>query len=277
LGVTAEKPHRLKNVTRGYWGTQPTAHPANDTIYKLQVTIVYGYQGIIPNMALQDKVAEWYADVAAVSGVTHQDFDGQEFLFNNGHGYYSAKRFFRRMFEHAAQRGVPYIRFSGATLSEGSWHYQSVWNVGGGRNMYDPDTREWGSTTSQGKDLRDVTWSNYFPASFGVNFHIKEDTTVRQYEHIQAISVGFGATYTLSLGQQDVESCPQKEEIFKAIRTWEDARAANAFPRHIKKKLMNPAFDWTLERGNDNDRWTLHRLEDDRRVESFHLQRAEGY
>jgi hypothetical protein len=65
------------------------------------------------------------------------------------------------MFERAAQVGVPYIRFTGATLSEGSWHYQSIWNVGGGKNLYDADTREWGSTTSQGKDLRDVTYSNY--------------------------------------------------------------------------------------------------------------------
>ena len=68
--------------------------------------------------------------------------------FNNGHGYYSTKRFFRRIFERAKEIGVPYIRVSGATLSEGSWHYQSVWNVGGGRNLYDVDTREWGSATS---------------------------------------------------------------------------------------------------------------------------------
>jgi len=29
-------------------------------------------------------------------------------------------------------------------------------------NLYDADTREWGSTTSQGKDLRDVTYANFF-------------------------------------------------------------------------------------------------------------------
>lgn len=277
LGITDEKPYRLKNVTRGYWGTQPTAHHLNDTIYKLQVTINYGYDGIIPNIALQDKIAEYYADVAAINGVTLYDLDGQEFLFNNGHGYYSAKRFFRKMFEHAERQGVPYIRFSGATLSEGSWHYQSMWNVGGGKNLYDVDTREWGSTTSQGKDLRDVTYSNYYPVSFGGNFPINANSTVEQYEHIQAISVGFGATYFLSLNQNDVESCPQKDKIFKAIRTWEDARAANAFPRHIKKMLMRPEYNWTLEAGEDNNSWILYRLKDNKRVESFKLKRAVGY
>lgn len=277
LGVTDTKPYRLKNVTRGYWGTKPEVHPANEPVYKLQVTINYGYEGIIPNLALQDEIAGYYAEVAKRSGVTLYDFDGQEFLFNNGHGYYSAKRFFRKMFERAEALGVPYLRFSGATLSEGSWHYQSVWNVGGGRNLYDLDTREWGSATSQGKDLRDVTYSNYYPVSFGGNFAIKDTSTVEQYEHIQALSVGYGATCFLALNQQDVESCPQKEAIFRAIRTWQDARAANAFPRQLRKLLMNPAYDWTLEAGADPDTWTLYRLAHGKPVGTYPLKRAAGY
>ena len=277
LGVSDVPPYTLQNVTRGYWGTKPTFHKANETISKLQVTINYGYDGLIPNLALQDKIAQYYAEVAAYSGLTFYDFDGQEFLFNNGHGYYSAKRFFRKMFERAEELDVPYIRFSGATLSEGSWHYQSVWNVGGGRNLYDLNTREWGSTTSQGKDLRDVTYSNYYPVSFGGNFAIKDTSTVEQYEHIQAISVGYGATYFLIINQEDVESCPQKDEIFKAIRIWEDARRANAFPRQIKKLLRNPSYNWRLEANKDGHSWTLYRLINNDKVESFVLQRAEGY
>ena len=66
------------------------------TIYKLQVTVNYGYDGVIPNMQLQDEIAKYYADVCYINGLAYYDFDGQEFLFNNGHGYYSAKRFFRK-------------------------------------------------------------------------------------------------------------------------------------------------------------------------------------
>lgn len=271
MGVSDTKPYTLRHVKRGYWGTQPAAHAANDTVYKLQVTVNYGYDGIIPNMALQDEIARLYAEIAHKSGVTMYDFDGQEFLFNNGHGYYSAKRFFRVMFDHARQLGVPYLRFSGATLSEGSWHYQSMWNVGGGRNLYDVDTREWGSTTSQGKDLRDVTYANFYPVSFGGNFAIRDTSFVAQYEHIEAIAVGFGATYFLTINQDDVERCPQKTQIFKAIRTWEAARRANVFPRSIKKLLMNPALDWTLEEGEQADTWILYRLEGGKKVESFRL------
>src|SRR6185369_11717178 len=119
--------------------------------------------------------------------------------------------------------------------------YQSIWNVGGGKNLYDVDTREWGSTTSQGKDLRDVTYANFFPVGMGGNFPVKANSKAADYEHVQAISVGIGTTYSLILNQQDVESCPQKEAIFKAIRTWENARSANAFPRNIKALLADPS------------------------------------
>ncbi len=277
LGVTDTPPYRLKNVTRGYWNTTASSHKAGDVVDKLQVTINYGYEGIIPNMALQDEIARYYAEVAKKSGITMYDFDGQEFLFNNGHGYYSVKRFFRNMFEHAAELGIPYLRFSGATLSEGSWHYQSMWNVGGGKNLYDVDTREWGSSTSQGKDLRDVTYSNYYPVSFGGNFAIRDTSFVEQYEHIEAISCGYGATYFLTINQADVEKCPQKDQIFEVIRTWEDARHANAFPRHIKKLLMRPEYNWRLKAKPDGNHWTLYRLEEGKVVQEFELSRAKGY
>lgn len=257
LGVSNNPPYRLLNVERGYWKTTPSNHNTGDTIYKLQVTINYGYDGVIPNMQLQDEIAKYYAEVCYINGLAYYDFDGQEFLFNNGHGYYSTKRFFRKMFERAKESGVSYIRFTGATLSEGSWHYQSIWNVGGGKNLYDADTREWGSATSQGKDLRDVTYSNYFPVGMGGNFPIKSNSTVEQYEHIQAISVGVGTTYSLQLNQKDVESCAQKEAIFSVIRTWENARAANAFSRSLKKQLADPAKSWRLEQADDNN-WKLY-------------------
>ncbi len=260
LGVSDQPPYRLLNVKRGYWNTVPLSHEEGDIVYKLQVTVNYGYDGVIPNMQLQDEIAKYYGEVCKINGLAYYDFDGQEFLFNNGHGYYSAKRFFRKMFEHARTVGVPYIRFTGATLSEGSWHYQSIWNVGGGKNLYDVDTREWGSTTSQGKDLRDVTYANFFPVGMGGNFPITAKSTVEQYEHIQAISVGLGTTYSMRLNQKDVESCPQKDAIFQVIRTWEDARAANAFPRQVKILLADPAKSWKLEVGNDKNTWRLYEV-----------------
>ncbi len=274
LGVSDQPPYRLLNVKRGYWKTTPASHATGDTVYKLQVTVNYGYDGLIPNMQLQDKIGEYYADVCKINGLAYYDFDGQEFLFNNGHGYYSTKRFFRKMFERGKKIGVPYIRFTGATLSEGSWHYQSIWNVGGGKNLYDFTTREWGSTTSQGKDLRDVSYANFFPVGMGGNFAIGAKSVVEDYEHIQAISVGTGTTYSLILNQKDVESCPQKEAIFATIRTWEQARAADVFPRWLKAQLADPANSWRLEQGKEETSWVLYRLVNGVKTAPVYLQKS---
>ncbi|MDE5944752.1 MAG: hypothetical protein K2G93_04115 [Rikenella sp.] len=271
LGVSTEPPYRLLNVTRGYWNTVPTAHAAGEAVDKLQVTVGWGYQGLVPNLELQDEIGSHYGDVAARSGIGHLDFDGQEFLFHSGFGTYSVKRFLRQMFARTRELGLPDIRFTGATLSEGSWHYQSIWNVGGGRNMYDADLRVWGSTTSQGKDLRDVTYANFFPSSFGGNFPITAASTVEQYEHIEATAVGYGATYGLKLGQRDVESCPQKYAIFRVIRTWEEARRADAFPTHIRRLLQDPSLNWRLEARDDGRSWKLDQLVDGKPVRSFVL------
>ena len=50
LGVSDTAPYRLLNVKRGYWDTKPVHHQANDTIYKLQVTLNYGYDGKIKSI-----------------------------------------------------------------------------------------------------------------------------------------------------------------------------------------------------------------------------------
>ena len=271
LGVSDTAPYRLLNVTRGYWGTEPSEHRRGDCVDKMQVTVAWGYQGLIPNLELQDEIARHYADICRNSGIGYYDFDGQEFLFHSGFGSYSVKRFFRTMFERAQEYGLPDIRFTGATLSEGSWHYQSIWNVGGGLNMYDADKRMWGSTTSQGKDLRDVTFANFFPSSFGGNFPITAASTVEQYEHIEATAVGYGATYSLKISQKDVESCPQKYAIFDVIRTWEEARRAGAFPSYIRKLLRDPSLNWRLKEKPGESGWTLCRLEDGKVVQSFDL------
>ncbi|MEO6136520.1 MAG: hypothetical protein ABIP35_15280 [Ginsengibacter sp.] len=276
LGVSDTYPYMRKNVTRGYWNTKKSNHEAGDTLYKLQVTLDYGYEGLIPDIYLQDKIAEYYADVSSINGIRFIDLDGQEFLFNNGHGYYSVKRFFRKLFDRASLGKIPYLRVSGATLSEGSWHYQSVWNVGGGKNMYDLSTDEWGSATSEGKDLRDVAFANYFPATLGSNFGIDSSSTPKEYQHIEAISVGVGVTYLIPLNQKSVESCPLKYEIFHAIRTWENARAANAFPRSIKRQLADPKKNWHLEQ-IDHDNWKLYQIVNEVKEPAINLTRDSNY
>ncbi len=120
--------------------------------------------------------------------------------------------------------------------------------------MYNNKTRTWGI---EGKDIRNVTFGNYFPATFGGNFAFTPSSTVQEYENIEAISVGLGVTYALELSEKSVESCPQKYEIFNAIKIWENARAANAFPPRVKKELQDTSKYFHLEAVNANN-WNLY-------------------
>lgn len=275
VGVSSTAPYTLQNVTRGYWGTVATEHDKGDTIYKLQATCGGGYAGLVPDIDLQDSIAAYYADVSIKNGIHYIDWDGQEFLYDQAMGSYSVKRFHRVLFQRAAAGGIPYLRIMGATLSEGSWHYQSVWNVGGGKNMYDPVRRQWGI---EGKDIRNVAFANYFPATFGITYGIGRSSTVQQFENLEAVSVGVGVTYMMDLRQSSVESCPVKYAIFSAIRTWENARAASAFPGWLKKELADTARYFHLQQVDANT-WDLFQVdaEGKDRVLYQRLSRAPGY
>lgn len=271
-GISKTPPYILQQVKRGYWGTAAANHKAGDIVYKLQTNC---YHGLVPDIFLQDEYAEYYANVFKKQGMHYIDFDGEEGLFYQGYGEYSAKRFYRKLFDAVERNGISPIRITGATLSGGSWHYHSVWNVGGGKNMYDLKDRRWGI---EGKDLRNVTFGNYFPSTFGGNFPLSPTSTVQEYENIESLSVGLGVTYAMQLSERSVESCPQKYAIFHAVSTWEKARAAGAFPLRVRKQLADVSKYFHLE-AVDANTWNLYEVQQDGSHKELFitLKRKNGY
>lgn len=249
-GVTRKFPYTLTGVERGAYKTAALNHNAGDVIAKLQVNC---YAGFIPGMELQDKYAEFYAKLLTEGGMNYIDFDGFESFTYQGHGQYSFKRFMRKLFDDYHRLGGEYLRVMGSCVFEGNWHYMSVCNVGGGNHMFDPVNNKWGI---EGKDIRYSFTSNYFPCTFGVQ-SVKRDWNVQVIENLQAQSIAWDATYMLGLCENDIEKNPQKYEIFKAFRTWEDARAANIFPKNLKIKMQNGENRYHLERAADNT-WKLY-------------------
>jgi hypothetical protein len=82
----------------------------------------------------------------------------------------------------------------------------------------------------------------------------------------------------MQLSQSGVESCSQKYAIFSAIRTWENARAAGAFPRLLKKQLADPTRYFHLEQVDSNT-WNLYTVDSTGANKVFYqtLTRAAGY
>lgn len=251
-GVTTRKPYILTGVKRGAYKTEATSHMAGEELVKLQINC---YHGFIPGIRLQDEYADFYAKWLIDGGMNYIDFDGYESFTYQGHGQYSFKRFMRRMFDSFELLGGGYLRVMGSCVFEGNWHYMSVCNIGGGNHMFNPVTNKWGI---EGKDFRYALRSNYFPCTFGIQ-NFNPEWTVQVVENLQSKAIAWDATYMLGLSEAAVEKCPRKYELFKAFRTWEDARIANVFPASLKEEMQKEENKYHLERLNDKT-WKMYRV-----------------
>jgi len=240
-GISDHPPYVLKGIQRGYDGTTPQAHQAGDELDKLQMNC---YDGFVPDMRLMPTYADYYAKVMAKNGMGYIDFDGLESTLYQNQGYYGVRVFFRRFFETFFKLTGRYPRVMGSCVFAGGWSYMSVCNVGGGNNMFDPILNRWGI---EGKDVRYGLGNSYFPPTFGIqDYH--SDWSVCDAENLQAKAIGWGATYMLGLSQDAVEKSGEKQAIFRAFRTWEDARERGVFSPAIKRELADLTKKFHLER-----------------------------
>ncbi|HVI44855.1 MAG TPA: hypothetical protein VM802_08290 [Chitinophaga sp.] len=244
-GVTRTPPYTFLHLKRGAYHTTRGSYKAGTTLVKLEPNC---YRGFAPDMNLQDVYANYYGKWLTEGGMDYIDFDGLESCMYQGHGQYSFKRFFRGLFDSYYRNGGKYLRVMGSAVGEGSWHYMSVCNVGGGDHMFSPVKNKWGI---EGKDMRYVFESSYFPATFGIQWY-KEDWSLYDAENLEAKSIGWNATYMLGLSQQTVEASGEKEAIFTAIRAWEEARMANKFNNELKEKLKELNYKFHLEKAGAN-------------------------
>ncbi len=255
-GITRIPPYTFLKVKRGFHHTIRGTYKAGTTIVKLQPNC---YRGFVPDMNLQDVYADYYGKWLTEGSMDYIDFDGLESCMYQGHGQYSFKRFFRGLFDSYYRNGGKYLRVMGSAVQEGSWHYMSVCNVGGGDHMFSPILNKWGI---EGKDMRYVFESSYFPATFGIqNYQV--DWNLYDAENLQAKSIGWNATYMLGLSQQTVEANAEKGAIFNAYRTWEEAREAGVFTKARKEKLKDLNYKFHLEKAG-NKSFLLYAVKENR-------------
>ncbi len=240
-GITAAAPFILTGVKRGQYGTQASAHAAGDELVKLQMNC---YHGFVPDMKLMLDYADYYANLLNDGGMQYIDFDGLESTLYQNQGYYAVRVFFRRLFDtYKKLSGGKYLRVMASATFPGGWEYESVGNVGGGRQNFDPVSNEWGI---EGKDILNGYGNSYYPGTFGIQSY-NSDWSVFDAENLEAKSIGWHATYMLGLSEEGVEKSGEKAAIFKQFRMWEDARAANVFTPAVKSRLQDMSLKFHLE------------------------------
>ncbi|OQP63918.1 hypothetical protein A3860_23605 [Niastella vici] len=240
-GITTTPPYTFLKIKRGFHRSVRGTYKAGTMIVKLQPNC---YRGFVPDMNLQEVYADYYGKWLTEGKMDYIDFDGLESCMYQGHGQYSFKRFFRGLFDSYTRNGGRYLRVMGSAVYEGSWHYMSVCNVGGGDNMFSPVLNKWGI---EGKDMRYVFEGSYFPATFGIQ-GLQTGWTVYDIENLQAKSIGWNATYMLGISQGTLEKCANKQALIDAFRTWEDARVAQLFTKAQKEKLKDLSHKFHLTR-----------------------------
>jgi hypothetical protein len=240
-GISQQAPWTLTGIKRGFGSTRAQEHHAGEPLAKLQQNC---YGGFCPDMTLMESYADYYAAVMAENRMDYVDFDGLESTLYLNQGYYGVRRFMRRFFETFARlTGGRAPQVMGAGVIPGEWEYVGSCNVGGGNNMFDPIENRWGT---EGKDIRHSFQNSFLPPTFGIqDWH--SDWSLYDLENLEAKSVAWDATYMLGLTEASVEASGDEATMFKAFRSWENARAARAFSPAQKEKLKDLSLKFHLE------------------------------
>jgi len=251
-GVTTTKPYTLTGVKRGAYKTVAQSHKAGTQLGKLQMNC---YNGFVPDMNLQDDYANYYAKLLIDGGMNYVDFDGQESYMYQGHGTYSFKRFYRELFTKFKEYGGDYLRVMGSGVMDGNWLYLSNCNIGGGTNMFNPETNKWGI---EGKDVRNVNRNSFIPPSFGIQ-NFNPNWSVQTIENLQSTAIAWDAMYMLGISENSVEKCKDKYAIFKVFKAWENARAAQVFSKELKEEMQSATNHYHIEQ-LDKKSWKLYQV-----------------
>jgi len=263
--VNQQFPYSFKQVKRGQFRTLNMPHQTGDTIYKLLRNC---YNGLYPSVDLMiTKYADYYG-LATHTWGGYIDYDGG--IASVWNPPYESLMFLKRVHQKAAELGTPVIRNMSGGLSYEGWFYITAQNNGylcDGNNLTWNNAYTAGHNGSEGKDLRNQYFANFYT----VSTHgpaINDFKSIPHFEHFESFSVGWDASYALqgmSIKNVEALGAERKAACFKIIRTWESARAANAFPEAIKRSMRESTNYYHLEQQDENH-WALYVTDEDGRL-----------
>lgn len=239
--VSDQPPWRLMDVRRGVYNTQAASHTAGSYVDKL---VNNDYNGFYPDINLQDAYADRFAEICNLTGIQHLDFDGY------GAGYYGANRFIQRLYDQLDNKNV-------IVCAAGTGHY--FWHIYMQMNWGEP----WYDNIRE--SMIDYRLENvrYFNRNLTRGmlgwFMIQRTYRPEENQFIQALSTGWDAGYLLYVSQDDLEGNAYKDEHFRLVKDWQDARKARAFSEEQLAEMRDRYRTFHLERLSETE-WNWHRV-----------------
>ena len=241
--------NRLLECQRGAFGTTAAAHEASAAVSKL---IDHGYSTFLTDVALGKRVAERIAALFNHTGLRQLSLDGLEGNWSTGMGQYGRTLFA----EHWYEALEPELH--GRVINDASNPGHYFWHIYTRMNWGEPWYAGFRESQTQYRLMNQRYFErNLMPRMLGW-FRMSSATSLEDAEWLLARAAGFDAGFAFVTSPGTVAQNGFGEEILEAIRVWEGARLAGAFPGPQKSALQDISREFTL--GETSDGWSLREV-----------------
>ncbi len=262
--VSGEPPWRLLGCQRGAWGTRATAHQRGEAVGKL---MDHSYKVLLTDADLSQEMARNLARLFNHTGVRQLSMDGLEGNWSTGHGQYGRVLFAAAWYNALAPEMRGGVRNDASNPAHFNWHINTYYNWG---EPWYAGFRE--SQTLYRFKNQLFFERNLLPRMLGW-FSLRPDTTLADAEWLLARAAGYDAGFALATSLQSTaqltaaDADPQSKNtaaILEAVKQWETARLAGAFPSKVKALLRDNQREFHLEPAGAGQ-WDLHPIESGQR------------
>jgi hypothetical protein len=258
--VSAEAPWRLLDCQRGAWGTRATAHAGGNTAAKL---MDHDYKVFLTDAELSQEVARNLAKVCNHAGTLQISLDGLEGNWSTGMGQYGRTLFTEAWYEAL----LPELR---GQINDASNPGHFNWHIYTRMNWGEPWYAGFRESQTLYRFKNQLHFErNLMPHMLGW-FALRPDTSIEDAEWLLARAAGFDAGFALATSlassaqlAADANSVDAAKRfgailpILEAVKQWETARMAGAFPAEVKAALRDNAREFHLEPVSEG-RWNLY-------------------
>ena len=248
--VSKEAPWRLLDCQRGAWGTRAASHAPGDAVGRL---LDHEYKVFLSDPGLSIEIARNLAGLFDHAGLFQLSFDGLEGNWSTGFGKYGCTLFTKAWFDALA----PELR--GQVINDASLPGHYSWHIHTRMNWGEPWYGGFRESQTLYRFKNQVYFErNYMPHMLGW-FALRPDTSLEDAEWLLARAAGFDAGFTLATSlasTAQLEADPLSAEtarrfgattaILEAIRQWETARMARAFPPAVRTALRDNQREFQL-------------------------------
>jgi hypothetical protein len=258
--VSEEAPWRLLDCQRGAWGTRSSAHQRDESVARL---LDHPYKVFFADADLSREIALNLADLFNRTGTRQISFDGLEGAWSTGLGQYGRVNFTKTWYDALSPE------FRGGVINDASNPSHFNWHINTRMNWGEPWYAGFRESQTLYRFKNQVLFErNFMPHMLGW-FALRPDTSFEDAEWLLARAAGFDAGFALATSlasTAQLEADPASADtarhfggvsaILEAIRQWETARLAGAFPAEIKERLRDNSREFHLRTAGEEG-WDL--------------------